>query len=102
QLVQQAERHIWGAAMAEWVSRLEAELENLRAALTYFLAHPQGAEAGLRFAGSLWRFWEIRGHIQEGRAWLDRALQRRDEVPPYSRWLPLHGAGNLAVDQGDY
>ncbi|MCC6454111.1 MAG: protein kinase [Caldilineaceae bacterium] len=102
QLVQEAERRIWGAAVAESVSHLDAEIENLRAALSHYLAHPQGAEASLRFAGSLWRFWEIRGYIQEGRAWLDRALQRRAEVPPANRWLPLHGAGNLAVDQGDY
>jgi tetratricopeptide (TPR) repeat protein len=102
QLAQEAERRIWGAAVAESVSRLDAEIENLRAALSHYLAHPQGAEASLRLAGLLWRFWEIRGYIQEGRAWLDRALQRRAEVPPASRWLPLHGAGNLAVDQGEY
>lgn len=101
-LVQEAERNIWGANAAVWVSRLDAELENLRAGLTHLLAQPTGAEAGLRFAGSLWRFWEIRGYIQEGRDWLDRALARREEVPPAGRWLALHGAGNLAIDQDDY
>jgi predicted ATPase len=102
ELAQEADREIWGAAVAEWISRLDMENENLRAALSYYLAHPEGAEAALRMAGSLWRFWEIRGYIQEGRAWFDRALRRRAEVPPAGQWLPLHGAGNLANDQGEY
>ena len=102
ELAQAASHHIWRARMAEWVNRLELENENLRAALTHYLAEPQGAEASLLMAGSLWRFWEIRGHIQEGRAWLDRALERRAAVSPAIRWLPLHGAGNLAQAQGEY
>jgi tetratricopeptide (TPR) repeat protein len=88
--------------VAQWVSRLDTEIENLRATLSYYLAHPQGAESALHVAGSLWRFWEMRGYILEGRTWLDRALQRRNEAPPASQWLPLHGAGNLAVVQDEY
>jgi predicted ATPase len=102
QMAQEAGREIWGASVAEWVSHLDAENENLRATLDYYLAHPQGAEAALRLVGSLWRFWEIRGYVHEGRAWIDRALQRRAEVAPAGRWLALHAAGNLALDQGDY
>jgi predicted ATPase len=102
QLVWQAQRHIWGANIAQWVTRLEAENDNLRTALDYYLSHAEGAERGLLLAGSLWRFWEIRGYIVEGRTWLERALERRAEAPPSSRWLPLHGAGNLAAYQGDY
>lgn len=102
ELVQQAEPHFWGADLAQWVNRLEAEIDNLRAALNHYLTQAESAERSLQFAGSLWRFWEIRGYIVEGRAWLERALERRAEVPPSSRWLPLHGAGNLATDQGDY
>jgi predicted ATPase len=102
QFAQEAGRRLWGADIAAWVSRLDLENDNLRAALHYYLAHAQGAEAALRLAGSLWRFWEMRGYIVEGRTWLDRALQRRAEAPPSGRWLALHGAGNLAVDQDDY
>lgn len=102
QVAQEAARGMWSAEVAAWVNALDLEVENLRAALTYYFSDPEGAEAGLRLAGSLWRFWEIRGYFQEGRLWLDRALQRRAETPVSSRWLPLHGAGNLALDQGDY
>lgn len=101
-LGQEATLHLWGATIATWVNRLDLDNDNLRAALSYYSAHPQGAERCLRLAGWLWRFWEIRGYIAEGRAWLDRALARRHEAPPSSLWLALHGAGNLAMDQSDY
>jgi predicted ATPase len=100
--VREAERQIWGANIATAVHRLEIENDNVRVALNYYLAHPAGATRALEMAGLLWRFWEIRGYMVEGRAWLDRALQRREETPRSSRWLALHGAGNLAVDQGEY
>lgn len=102
QLVCEAERQIWGAHIAEVVSRLETENDNLRVALNHYLTHPAGVERGLDLTGLLWRFWEIRGYITEGRTWLEQALERRVEPPPAGRWLTLHGAGNLANDQGDY
>lgn len=102
QLVKDAEQLIWGANIGEAVNRLEADNDNVRAALTHYLAHPTGGERGLQMAGLLWRFWEIRGYITEGRNWLEQVLQRRIEPTPAWRWLALHGAGNLANDQGDY
>ncbi len=33
-----------------------------------------GATAGLRLAGSLWRFWYSRGYLSEGLDWLDQFL----------------------------
>jgi tetratricopeptide (TPR) repeat protein len=102
QLAQEAEAGVWGATIAAWMSQLDLEIDNLRAALAYYLAHAEGAERSLQLAGSLWRFWEMRGYILEGRTWLDQALQRREEASPSGRWLALLGAGNLAVDQGDY
>lgn len=102
QLVREAELQIWGANIAEVVSRLETENDNVRAALEHYLTHPAGVEQSINLAGSLWRFWEIRGYITEGRTWLARALQRGREPPASWRWLALHAAGNLAGDQGDY
>ena len=101
-LVQEAEPHLWDSTLAEWVGRLDRELNNLRAALSTYLSREDGAEQSLRLAGSLWRFWEIRGYISEGRTWLDRALQRHAQAPLSSQWLALHGAGNLANVQAEY
>ncbi|MCB0127633.1 MAG: hypothetical protein KDE58_35460, partial [Caldilineaceae bacterium] len=101
-LVQQAERQLWGAEIAAWVQRLDMEIDNLRAALTYYMDSAQGAEQRLQLAGSLWRFWEIRGYSLEGRTWLTKALDQDPDDYPLSRWLTLHAAGNLASDHGDY
>jgi predicted ATPase len=101
-LVREAELQIWGAHIGDVVNRLETENDNVRVALEYYLTHPAGVEQSINLAGSLWRFWEIRGYITEGRTWLARALQRGSEPPASWRWLALHAAGNLAGDQGDY
>lgn len=102
QLVREAEEQIWGAQIAEAVNRLEAENDNLRVVLDHYLTDPAGVERSLELTGLLWRFWDIRGYITEGRTWLERALQRGSESPAPWRWLALHGAGNLANTQGDY
>ena len=49
------------------------EHDNLRAALAR-LEIEGDAETGLRLAGSLSPFWVFRGHLSEGRGWLERAL----------------------------
>ncbi len=101
-LVKQAERQFFGANQRVWFDRMEAELGNLRAALAWSEESADGVEIGLQIAGLLWRFWAVRGHVTEGRTWLDALLPRRHSVPPSARWFALHTAGNLADDQGDY
>jgi predicted ATPase/DNA-binding XRE family transcriptional regulator len=100
-LVQQAQPQFFDANQNLWFDRMEAELDNLRAALAWSKTASDGAEIGLQLAGYLWRFWVVRGHITEGREWLDALLSRRDMVPKSAIWYALHTAGNLADDQGD-
>src|SRR5262249_59688037 len=59
------------------------------------------AEAHARLAGALWRFWGGRGHLIDGRRWLERALTRRDDVPPIAPTEALIGAALLGRMQGD-
>ncbi len=61
-----------------WLAWLEGEHDNLRAALAWSLESGR-IEAGLRIANALVRFWEIRGHVQEGLAWFERLLTRADD-----------------------
>jgi non-specific serine/threonine protein kinase len=53
----------------------------------------------------LWRFWQTRGHVREGRTWLDAALRRHagDAAPEAlaARAKALSVAGNLAWIQKD-
>ena len=64
-----------------WLAWLEGEHDNLRAALAWSLESGR-VEAGLRIANALVRFWEIRGHVQEGLAWFERLLARAERRSP--------------------
>jgi predicted ATPase/DNA-binding XRE family transcriptional regulator len=99
-LAEQAEPELRGPEQAQWLARLDAEHDNLRAALSWALSQRDAATA-LRLAGALRRFWTIRGHYAEGRRWLDQALAL-DDVPPAVRARALLAAGSIAYSQGDY
>jgi predicted ATPase/DNA-binding SARP family transcriptional activator len=89
------------AGQAAWLDEIDAERDNLRAALAWsFDAGETGL--GLRLAASLWEFWWVRGYLAEGRRWLDEALVRGASEPPEIRARALHAAASLATRQGDY
>jgi predicted ATPase/transcriptional regulator with XRE-family HTH domain len=92
------------AEQASWAERLDRELANLRGALAWGEQTPgdEAAETLLRLAAALWRFWEMRWHVEEGRRWLSAALARSDQAPPILRARALNAAGNLARDEGDH
>ena len=101
-LAERAAPELVGGRQAAWLDRLEAEHDNLRAALDCSLERGE-AEAGLRLAGAVWRFWLMRGYFAEGRSWLETLLKRGRNVPAAVRANALWGAGELAVfGQGDY
>ncbi|HYO48277.1 MAG TPA: tetratricopeptide repeat protein [Chloroflexia bacterium] len=100
-----AEPQLKGVQQITWLDRLEAEHNNLRAALQWSLQHAE-VEVALRLGGALWRFWLIRGYLSEGRRWLEEALALGEAVvgvvPAAVRANALNGAGNLAYSAGDY
>ncbi|CAN5595836.1 hypothetical protein BH23CHL2_BH23CHL2_11880 [soil metagenome] len=100
-LAQRSATEIIGPAQQEWLERLEREHDNMRAAMAWSELDRSRAERGLRLATALWRFWETRGHLTEGRRWLEHALEAADDVPAATRADALNAAGNLAHDQGE-
>ena len=62
------------------MDRLDAEVDNLRAAMAWFLEAGE-PEAGLRLASALWDFCHARGYYEEGRAWLEDALSKSGDPP---------------------
>lgn len=63
-----------GPENANWLRQLEAEHDNLRAALSWLAAHD--APRGLRLAIAVERYWYLRGFVTEGCRWLEDLLVR--------------------------
>ena len=91
-----------GAVQPAWIARLALDHENLQAALRWADEDPDGADAELALASGLWRFWEVRGDLAEGSAWLGRALARVGGEVSARRAMALTGAGILAARRGDH
>jgi tetratricopeptide (TPR) repeat protein len=90
------------ATHPEWLDRFEVEHENLRSALDY-LIKAGDAEWGLRIGVALFRFWETREHLTEGREAIGRVLALAGAAArPKLHARLLFAAGVLAGEQGDY
>ncbi len=70
-LAEHAGQAMRGPDQILWGERIEAEYDNLRAALEWSVASRQ-TEAALRLLGALGWPWEVSGHYREARRWLDR------------------------------
>ena len=95
-----ARQEAFGPGRAAWIAALDADHENLRAALEFCLAEPGESAAGARMACDLWRYWETHGHLTEGRRVLAGLLERLDQTSP-ARPRALWVAGFLALVQAD-
>ncbi|HVA93132.1 MAG TPA: helix-turn-helix domain-containing protein [Chloroflexota bacterium] len=98
-LAEEAEAKLQEVEAKTWLSRLDAEYDNLRAALTWSLGGGE-IDIGLRLAAALGEFWRRMGYLSEGRGWIERALAcpgprgstqaasapaAQDEMPPSER-----------------
>ena len=99
-LAEEAYPELKGPDQLEWLERLEAEHDNMRAALSWALGRKE-VEVALRLGGALWWFWWVRGYHSEGRRWLEEALAIDGRVSPEVRAMALAGVGELASLQGD-
>ena len=86
----------------EWLDRFEIEHDNFRMALDY-LINTGDAEWGMRLGAALFRFWETREYLTEGRDAIARvlALKGAPANPKLHARLLFAGAV-LAGEQGDY
>jgi len=97
-LARSAEAALDGPDQARWLAVLEAEHDNVRAALEW--AAESDRTTGLQVALSIWRYFEVHGHLSEGRQWLEM-FASGDSVPARLRADGLHAAGVLAQRQRD-
>jgi predicted ATPase/DNA-binding SARP family transcriptional activator/Tfp pilus assembly protein PilF len=100
-LAEAAEPQLTGENQTSWFATLEAEHDNLRAALAH-LAVAGAQETSLRLTIALTRFWYVRGYLTEARRWLDAVLADAADQPVDLRRRALTAASAVALLQGDY
>jgi predicted ATPase len=87
---------------AEFSERFVLERDNFRAALDWLITTGD-AGWGLRLGTALFRFWEKREYLAEGRDWLGKLLKLPGSAAPTNmRAHALFAAGALTSEQGDY
>jgi len=102
QLAEQAEPYVRGPQLPAYLNQLEAEHDNMRATLEWSLSQADYGEASLRLAGALFSFWEQRGYVSEGRAWLARTIANPTAPSAgMARAKVLYGAACLIAADGD-
>ena len=101
-LAQEAGPRLMGERQTHWIGVLERERDNIRAALDWA---DEGGDvtAAIETASAIWRFWQLRGPLAEGRSRLERLLAlpaaaERDAT----RARGLGALGSLAYWQADY
>ncbi|HSH82039.1 MAG TPA: LuxR C-terminal-related transcriptional regulator [Herpetosiphonaceae bacterium] len=102
-----AEPALRGPDQAAWLERLEAEHDNLRAALAWSAARGDCADQAVRLVVALLWFWVFQWQIQEGRTWCERLLAGcrptdQDDQHLLARAQLLFGAGMFAWGQNDF
>jgi predicted ATPase/DNA-binding CsgD family transcriptional regulator/Flp pilus assembly protein TadD len=125
EMAEAAEPELKGPKQVEWLRRLEAEHDNMRAALRWALAGQSAddsartasidshmalsrkqpvspSEIALRLGAALHGFWRMRGHFTEGRSWLESALSDTKDKPSPARAKALMAVGTLSSSQGDF
>ncbi|TMF65693.1 MAG: adenylate/guanylate cyclase domain-containing protein [Chloroflexi bacterium] len=100
-LAEASEGRLFGDERKAQLDRLELDHDNFRAALDWCIANAR-TEQALRLAAALWRFWQMRGHLREGRARVEAVLRLPGgDKFPEARRHALEAAGGIAYWQAD-
>ena len=100
-LSEEAAGKLSGGDQRAWLDRLDVEHDNLRSALEWATARPEPAVA-IRLGFALWRFWQKRGYLVEGRRRLEGIADKpwsRDD--PALRARLMEALGGIAWWQAD-
>jgi predicted ATPase/DNA-binding winged helix-turn-helix (wHTH) protein len=86
---------------ARWLTQCDIEIDNFRSALDW-LFEAVDLEWGLRLCAALFRFWDMREHLTEGRTRLETIHRLAAEGHPSERARLGHFLGALTTAQGDF
>jgi predicted ATPase/DNA-binding winged helix-turn-helix (wHTH) protein len=100
-LAEEGNPELSSADRARWLSQCDVEIDNLRFALDW-LFQTRDLDWGLRLCVALFRFWDMREHLVEGRARLETVLRLAGADHAKERARISLFLGALATTQGDY
>jgi tetratricopeptide (TPR) repeat protein len=100
-LAEEGNPELPGTERTQWLSQCDLELDNFRAALDW-LFQMTDLDWGFRLCVALFRFWDMREHLTEGRARLETMLLLAGDERPKERARVSQFLGALATSQGDY
>jgi predicted ATPase len=107
-LAERETAQLQGPGRLAYLDHLEAEHDNMRAALRWSLDRPAADSAGndvqtgigLRLVRALAQFWYEHGHATEGRSWLERAIALASDDAGAPLAQVTHWLGVLLQQQG--
>ena len=100
-LAEEGNPELSAAGRAGWLAHCDAEIDNFRFALDW-LFETQDLDWGLRLCVALFRFWDMREHLTEGRTRLETILRIAGAERSRERARVSLFLGALATTQGDY
>jgi predicted ATPase len=99
-LAEPAAAEFAGRGQLAWLDRLEAEHDDLLAAMSWLV--DQGPpEQALHLFSATWRFWWLRGHTAEFVPLGEQIAASSERLPPQQRAIALSAAGFIFISNGD-
>jgi predicted ATPase/DNA-binding winged helix-turn-helix (wHTH) protein len=100
-LAEEGNPELIAADRTRWLTQCDAEIDNFRSALDW-LFQTLDLDWSLRLCVALFRFWDMREHLSEGRIRLETVLRLAGAERTKERARVSHFIGALATAQGDY
>jgi tetratricopeptide (TPR) repeat protein len=100
-LAEEAEPRIKGWDQVEWLDRLEAEIDNLRAAIGRSL-EAGDVRTAARFGWALSVYWVMRARREEGRLLMEQTLAKGGDLPAQMRARTLYALALCVNGSGDH
>jgi predicted ATPase/DNA-binding winged helix-turn-helix (wHTH) protein len=100
-LAEEGNPELGASDRGRWLSQCDAEIDNFRSAVDWLLESNE-VEWSLRLCLALFRFWDMREHLAEGRKRLEAVLRLAGDTHSAERARVSHFIGALASTQGDY
>jgi predicted ATPase len=99
-LAESAAAGLEGPSQVTWLDRLEAEHDNLGAAMSWFLDQDQ-PERAHQLGAATWRFWWLRGHAEELARYGQAIVANGEKLPPDQLGYAQNGLGLMLIASGN-